>query len=69
MTPRNEATWSCCTKYAGERKFDEYNEPIRSSATMQPNAASTTGSIRWRVPTRTARSPPLVDVEPIFDPK
>ena len=23
MTPRNEATFSCCSRYSGERKFRE----------------------------------------------
>src|SRR5207249_5135336 len=51
MTPRKEATLSCCSRYSGDRKLREYRLPTKSTSTMQPNADATAGSKRRRTPT------------------
>src|SRR5688572_25707284 len=45
---RKEPTWSCCSRYSGDRKFSLTMLPISSNATMQPNAVRTAGSNRRR---------------------
>src|SRR5688572_2792212 len=45
---RKEPTWSCCSRYSGDRKFSLTMLPMSSSATMQPNAVKTAGSNRRR---------------------
>src|SRR5215472_4044465 len=55
MTPRNDATLSCCSKYSGDRKLREYRLPTSSTSTMQPNAQATAGSMRRQ----TRADPPL----------
>ena len=45
---RKEPTWSCCSRYSGDRKFSLTMLPISSSTTMQPNAVRTAGSNRRR---------------------
>src|SRR5258706_6596342 len=44
ITPRKDATLSCCSRYSGERKLLEYRLPTSNSATMQPNAVAIAGS-------------------------
>src|SRR5688500_18239411 len=45
---RKEPTWSCCSRYSGDRKFSLTMLPMSSSTTMQPNAVRTAGSNRRR---------------------
>src|SRR3954471_8003595 len=48
MTPRNDATFSCWSRYSGDRKLREYKLPTRSTSTTHPNAHATAGSMRQR---------------------
>src|SRR5215831_9902283 len=50
MTPRKEATFSCCNRYSGDRKLREYRLPRSSTSPTQPNAHVTAGSMRRREP-------------------
>src|SRR5258706_5678977 len=71
ITPRKDATFSCCSRYSGERKLLEYRLPTSSSATMQPNAVAIAGSawpitrFNCRVVTRSSRE----QVQSIADPE
>src|SRR5215470_15402386 len=59
MTPRNDATLSCCSRYSGDRKLREYRLPTRSASTMHANAHATAGSMR-----RQTRAAPPADATP-----
>src|SRR5262245_37256671 len=74
ITPRNEATLSCCSRYSGDRKLLEYRLPTSSSTTMQPNADTMAGSARRRSAchAETARMPveavpptSAIEIEPV----
>src|SRR5215831_11273347 len=48
MTPRKDATFSCCRRYSGDRKLREYRLPSTNTSPTQPNAQATAGSMRRR---------------------